>query len=282
MRHLSAWGLGGARRQQTGARIGAPARKVNNGRKLRRSELGRYTGFVPPNAAVIVADAHLGDPREQDADSFHRFLDSVPQLANHIVINGDLFDFWFEYRSVISRSAFPTLAALAKLRSAGVELTVTGGNHDRWGGGFWATELGGAFYRDSAEVELVGWKALVTHGDGVGEEHVAGRIMHAITRHPLTAAGFRLVHPDLGYGLAEPAPRTCSTRRLRLRKPMPRGSLRTEPISISSSWRTPIARPSSRSMPEDGTSIPGPGWRSGVLRWLPRRGRSCGDSVVSH
>jgi UDP-2,3-diacylglucosamine hydrolase len=179
---------------------------------LRRSELGRYTGFVPPNAAVIVADAHLGDPREQDADSFHRFLDSVPQLANHIVINGDLFDFWFEYRSVISRSAFPTLAALAKLRSAGVELTVTGGNHDRWGGGFWATELGGAFYRDSAEVELVGWKALVTHGDGVGEEHVAGRIMHAITRHPLTAAGFRLVHPDLGYGLVRRLSRFLADR----------------------------------------------------------------------
>ncbi len=122
-------------------------------------------------------------------------------MANHLVINGDLFDFWFEYRSVISRSAFPTLAALAELRGAGVELTVTGGNHDRWGGGFWAVELGGTFYKESVEVELAGWKALVSHGDGVGEEHLGGRVMHAITRHPLTAAGFRLLHPDLGYAL---------------------------------------------------------------------------------
>ncbi len=156
---------------------------------------------MPPQAAVIVADAHLGDPRAQKADTFHQFLASVPQIADHLVINGDLFDFWFEYRSVISRSAFPTLAALAELRGAGIELTVIGGNHDRWGGGFWATELGGAFYRDSVEMELAGWKALVAHGDGVAEQHLGGRVMHAITRHPLTAAGFRLVHPDLGYAL---------------------------------------------------------------------------------
>lgn len=155
-----------------------------------------------PAAAVIVADAHLGHSPESLSDrTFEDFLGNVPTLGNHLVINGDLFDFWFEYRAVIPRAAFPTLAALHAVQRAGVTVTITGGNHDRWGGDFWKHQLGAEFHSESVELELAGLNAMVHHGDGLAEQHRGGAFMHRLTRHPLTAGTFRLIHPDLGFWL---------------------------------------------------------------------------------
>jgi len=154
-----------------------------------------------PGSAVVVSDAHLGP--EVGAASFLRFLAEVPDLGSHLVINGDLFEFWFEYRAVIPRSAFPVLSALHQLVSRGVTLTVTGGNHDRWGGDFWRDQIGATFHPEGTRIELAGWRTVILHGDGVAETHAAARIMHRVTRWPLTAAAFRWLHPDLGLGLVE-------------------------------------------------------------------------------
>lgn len=122
-------------------------------------------------------------------------------MTDHLVINGDLFDFWFEYRTVIPRSAFPTLAALLGVRETGVRITATGGNHDRWGGDFWTRELDATFHRSDVTLELGKWRCYIAHGDGIGERHLAARVLHAITRRPLTARLFRWIHPDVGFRL---------------------------------------------------------------------------------
>jgi UDP-2,3-diacylglucosamine hydrolase len=164
--------------------------------------LPQYTAPVPHDTVVVVSDAHLGPGSEAAAAAFFRFLDAVPNLARHLVINGDLFDFWFEYATVIPRHAFPVLAALDRVRRAGVTLTLTGGNHDRWGGTFWGAEIEAAFHPAGVALPLAGWRALVTHGDGVAEEHLSARVMHRVTCWPPTAALFRWLHPDLGIRLA--------------------------------------------------------------------------------
>lgn len=156
---------------------------------------------MPPPAILVVSDAHIGHAPRESTQELHRFLEAVPDLAEHLVINGDLFEFWFEYRSVIPRGAYPTLQVLSTLRRAGVRITVTGGNHDRWGGAFWREELGAEFYPHSAELELAGLRALVRHGDGVTENQWGSRVMHAVVGHSMTARLFRWIHPDVGIGL---------------------------------------------------------------------------------
>ena len=158
---------------------------------------------MPPEKVIFVADAHLGQAPATVTQSFHRFLEHVPDLATHLVVNGDLFDFWFEYRRVIPRHAFPTLAALAQLRKAGVSLTVSGGNHDRWGGDFWSEELGAAFYSHPVELTFAGFRTFLAHGDGLSESRRASRLMHHVTRMPVTVKLFRWIHPDIGFWLAD-------------------------------------------------------------------------------
>ncbi len=156
---------------------------------------------MPPHATIIVCDAHLQRASEDRAQALSRFLGRVSGMADHLVIGGDLFEFWMEYRAVIPREAFPTLAALAEVRSAGVALTVIGGNHDRWGGAFWRDHLDAAFHPEAAELELAGFKAYVAHGDGIAEAELGARLVHGLIRRPLTARLFRALHPDVGFGL---------------------------------------------------------------------------------
>lgn len=149
----------------------------------------------------MVSDAHLGFAADEVTGQFHRFLRAVPDLGSHLVINGDLFEFWFEYRTVIPRHAFTTLARLRELREAGIRLTVTGGNHDRWGGPFWRDELGAEYHARSAELALAGHPTLVSHGDGIADPLPASRVLQALVHHRLTASAFRWIHPDLGLRL---------------------------------------------------------------------------------
>ena len=62
--------------------------------------------------------------------------------AGSVVINGDLFEFWFEWRHVMPRAAFRVLAAIADLRDAGGPGRRSAGKHDCWGGEILQQDVG--------------------------------------------------------------------------------------------------------------------------------------------
>ncbi len=160
---------------------------------------------MPPPASrvIVVADAHLGQVPPAVRAAFHSFLDEVPQPGDHLLLTGDLFDFWFEYPSVIPRKHFATVAKLQDVRARGIPITFVGGNHDRWGGSFFRRDLGIDFYGGEAELELARRRSFVVHGDGLTEQHWTGALMHRFTRHPVTIAVFRILHPTIGFWIAD-------------------------------------------------------------------------------
>jgi UDP-2,3-diacylglucosamine hydrolase len=151
----------------------------------------------------VVADAHLGQVPASVGTAFHAFLDDVPKPGDHLVVTGDLFDFWFEYNTVIPRKHFATVAKLQAVRARGIPITFVGGNHDRWGGSFFRKDLGIEFFGGEAELDLGGRRAFVAHGDGLTEQHWTGTLMHRFTRHPATIAVFRVLHPTIGFWIAD-------------------------------------------------------------------------------
>src|SRR3712207_8978310 len=98
-----------------------------------------------PAPCWIVSDTHLGAAPAVVERQLLGFLRAVPGAARTLLINGDLFDFWFEWERVIPREGFRVLAALADLRDAGVEILWVAGNHDCWGGDFLRRDLGGDY-----------------------------------------------------------------------------------------------------------------------------------------
>jgi len=160
----------------------------------------------PPTSTsrvIIVADAHLGQVPAAVGSAFHAFLDEIPRPGDHLVLMGDLFDFWFEYQSVIPRKHFATVTKLQDVRSRGIPITFVGGNHDRWGGSFFTRDIGIDFFGGEAEIDLGGRRAFLAHGDGLTEQHWSGALMHRVLRNPVTIAVFRVLHPTIGFWIAD-------------------------------------------------------------------------------
>ena len=76
-------------------------------------------GAVLGRTLVIVSDAHLGVASPDTEEALLEFFDAVPGLGDCLLINGDLFDFWFTYSRVIPRRGFHVAAALARLPISG-------------------------------------------------------------------------------------------------------------------------------------------------------------------
>ncbi len=174
-------------------------------KRLRHLPDAGILGAVTAERVVVVGDSHFGAGNAEDEAAFHDFLAAVPGLGTRLLLMGDLFDFWFEYRKVIPRRPFRTLAKIAAVADAGVQVELFGGNHDRWSGwpgNFWA-DLGMPFHADGCDLELAGRKAWVHHGDGLAEWKLGGKILHKVTRSPITIAIFRAIHPDFSFRMID-------------------------------------------------------------------------------
>ncbi|HTR20463.1 MAG TPA: UDP-2,3-diacylglucosamine diphosphatase [Gemmatimonadales bacterium] len=150
-----------------------------------------------------MADVHLGQVPAAVEQAFHAFLGTVPQPGDALLIDGDLFDFWYEYRAVIPRRHFTNVAKLQAVGERGIPITLIGGNHDRWGGDFLSKDLGINYFRGDAELDLVGRRAYVTHGDGLHEQHWSAALLNRFLRSPTTISAFRWIHPDVGHWLVQ-------------------------------------------------------------------------------
>jgi UDP-2,3-diacylglucosamine hydrolase len=156
-----------------------------------------------PAPCFIFSDAHLGAASSVQEHGLVAFLRQLPGRAGSLLINGDLFDFWFEWRSVIPRRHFRTLSALADLRDAGLPVIMLGGNHDCWGGEVLRRDVGIDFRLGSWTGTLGGWRTYVEHGDGLRPvEDRAYRRLRRVLRHPWAIRAFRWLHPDWATWLA--------------------------------------------------------------------------------
>lgn len=154
------------------------------------------------HAAIVLSDAHLGQAPTAVTDALHQFLAAIPALAGHVVINGDLFDFWFSYRRVIPRAGFRVASALAALGRR-IPIAMTGGNHDRWGDSFWDREAGIQFGADGLRFQVGKQSVFAVHGDGLAERRWSARFLHRVTRHPATIAVFGQLPPGVGFWLVD-------------------------------------------------------------------------------
>jgi UDP-2,3-diacylglucosamine hydrolase len=156
----------------------------------------------------ITGDVHLGAVPTETEVAFLSWLEHCGSQASRVVINGDLFDFWFEYGSVIPRGYTRILGALCALVDAGKPVLLVGGNHDWWGGSYLRDEIGVEFHQHPVVVDLNGRSTLLAHGDGLGRGDLGYRLLRSFLRSGPTRFAFRWLHPDLGARIARNVSKT--------------------------------------------------------------------------
>jgi UDP-2,3-diacylglucosamine hydrolase len=150
----------------------------------------------------FVSDAHFGVPnREKSYEREHLFiqwLDSVKLDAHEIYIMGDLFEFWYEYKTVIQKGYVRLLGKLAEITDAGIPIYFFRGNHDVWAFDYLAEELNFRIYPDTLIKEIGKKTFFLGHGDGLGKGDNGYKFLKKIFRNRFNQWLFRWLHPDIG------------------------------------------------------------------------------------
>jgi len=162
---------------------------------------------IPPGKKIyFLSDFHLGAP--DHATSLVRekrivsFLESIREDAAEIFIVGDLFDFWYEYRTVVPKGFTRILGKMAEITDSGIPIHFFTGNHDMWMSGYFEQELHIPVYHEPKAFEWNGKKFLIGHGDGLGPGDHGYKFMKKIFRNRLCQWIFGILPPAIGVGLA--------------------------------------------------------------------------------
>ena len=154
----------------------------------------------------FVSDFHLGAngklPSKEREKQIVRWLDSIAPEASSIYLVGDLFDFWFEYKTVIPKGYVRLLGRLAEIADSGIELHFFTGNHDMWIFRYFEEELGIPTYRDPILRQIGGKTFLIGHGDGLGPGDHGYKFLKKVFANRTCQWLFERLHPNFGIGLA--------------------------------------------------------------------------------
>jgi UDP-2,3-diacylglucosamine hydrolase len=126
-----------------------------------------------------------------------RFLDFIQRDADQIFIVGDLFDYWFEYKTVVPKKYFRLFSKLAEMTERHIRIFFIVGNHDFWVNDYFRDELGLEVHLDPIETEIYGKRFLIHHGDGLLKDDMGYKILKKILRNKLNIFLFSLIHPDI-------------------------------------------------------------------------------------
>ncbi|MBN1164536.1 MAG: UDP-2,3-diacylglucosamine diphosphatase [Candidatus Krumholzibacteriota bacterium] len=160
----------------------------------------------------FLSDTHFSyhSNEEEESKKQEYFLDFLRRIegADRLYLVGDIFDFWFEYRSVIPRYYHQILFGLQRLGLSGTKIFICGGNHDYWYGSFLNQTLGITILPRESIHDLQGKKIVITHGDLLMPRDYGYKMLTNIIRSRAIIALARLFHPDLLYIFARAFSRT--------------------------------------------------------------------------
>jgi len=163
---------------------------------------------IPPGKKIYFSsDNHLGAPSAAESlpreKKFVRWLDEIKEDAAGVFLLGDLFDFWFEYRTVVPKGFVRVLGKLAEISDSGIPIYFFVGNHDLWMKDYFEKELGITTYRDVKEFTFNNKVFLIGHGDGKGPGDNGYKRMKKVFTNPVFKWLFRWFHPEMGMRLAQ-------------------------------------------------------------------------------
>jgi len=160
------------------------------------------------SVVFAATDFHLGSPtyaasRERERRVV-RWLDYCgKEGASEVLLLGDTFDFWFEYKTAVPRGFTRLLGAISALTDAGVAVHMWTGNHDMWIFDYLPEETGVALHRTPQRMSLAGVPALVGHGDGLGPGEHGYKFLKKAFANRFCQEAFGFLHPNVGVWIAQ-------------------------------------------------------------------------------
>ena len=162
---------------------------------------------LPPGKKLFFAsDFHLGAPNYIDSKDREsrvvRWLDKIKHEAAVVLLLGDTFDFWFDYKYVVPKGYIRFLGKIGELQDKGIQIIFFTGNHDMWMFDYFPQELGISVYYDPVTFTVGASRLKVGHGDGLGSGEFFYKAIRKLFRNKLCQQAFAFLHPYLGISIA--------------------------------------------------------------------------------
>lgn len=175
--------------------------------KVNPELISSYKELPSGKKIYFASDFHLGAPTPSESQERERkivrWLEHVSKDASAIFLLGDVFDFWFEYKSVIPKGFIRFQGKLAELIDRGISIHLFAGNHDLWFKDYFPSELGIPVHHDPVELAVENTRFFIGHGDGLGPGDKKFKAVKKIFANSLAKWMFRWIHPDIGVALAK-------------------------------------------------------------------------------
>ncbi len=131
------------------------------------------------------------------------WLNAIANDASAIYLLGDVFDFWFEYKTVVPKGFVRFLGAISRLTDAGIPVYLFPGNHDLWVGKYLEAECGVVVVKDAMTIELGNDICYLHHGDGLGPGDVGYKWLKKVFLSKIAQKAFAMIHPGIGVSFAQ-------------------------------------------------------------------------------
>jgi UDP-2,3-diacylglucosamine hydrolase len=159
----------------------------------------------PKNKIYFASDFHFGVPDHSSSlvreKLFIQWLDSIEPDASSLFLMGDVFDFWFEYKTVVPKGFVRVLGKLASLADSGLSIHLFRGNHDVWAFNYLQQEVGLHLHRHPEIIDIQGKRFYLNHGDGNGPGDYGYKFLKMIFASQVNQWLFKWLHPDIGSRL---------------------------------------------------------------------------------
>lgn len=147
----------------------------------------------------FLSDAHLGSRAIEHSRTQERrlvnFLDQIKENAAAVYLLGDMFDFWYEFKTVVPKGYTRFLGKISELTDSGVEVHFFTGNHDIWCGDYLEKECGVILHRAPLTCEIEGKLFYLAHGDGLGDPDKKFKMLRAMFHSKTLQTLFSAIHP---------------------------------------------------------------------------------------
>jgi UDP-2,3-diacylglucosamine hydrolase len=167
---------------------------------------------------IFVSDAHLTGRAPEAMAALVRFLDREKPRMSHLVILGDLFEFFFGFKNSSPKKGglpdeksfpfpeyLPVLNKILALHQAGIRIKYFEGNHDFFLRSFFREQFGMDVEVHSGgwEGRLEGRKAFLAHGDLSNPREWKYRFLRRILKNRWTYGMIQLAGPRFSRRVAD-------------------------------------------------------------------------------
>lgn len=165
---------------------------------------------------VVASDFHLKfDENNEDTirkENVLTFLKTLKKNTDVLILNGDIFDLWLEWSSVIIKDYFPILKVLSDLSENNTRIILVSGNHDFWFHDFLTKYLKIEIFEDFFSETIDGKKYYVTHGDLHTVNDLRYHIYRKVIRSKIVKTIVSLLNPNITLRIGKKLSRSSRNR----------------------------------------------------------------------